>query len=95
MVRSASRSSFLFEHDLFGKPDSTFPDHALGSVALLKVPMRRRQSCGDVWLVLSAETPDRRNQSAARDPEFLWQDFAEVQDLAAVEKERAVLQRNV
>jgi hypothetical protein len=29
MVRSASRSSFLFEHDLFGKPDSTFPDHAL------------------------------------------------------------------
>jgi hypothetical protein len=29
VVRSASRSSFLFEHDLFGKPDSTFPDHAL------------------------------------------------------------------
>jgi hypothetical protein len=29
MVRSASRTSFLFEHDLFGKPDSTFPDHAL------------------------------------------------------------------
>jgi hypothetical protein len=54
MVRSASRSSFLFEHDLFGKPDSTpdqvrgrlFPDHALdfGGVnagpepALLGVP---------------------------------------------------------
>ena len=31
MVRSASRSSFLFEHDLFGKPDSTFPDHALAA----------------------------------------------------------------
>jgi hypothetical protein len=31
MVRPASRSSFLFEHDLFGKPDSTFPDHAPGS----------------------------------------------------------------
>src|ERR1700722_15080584 len=30
MFPSASRSSFLFEHDLFGKPDSTFPDHALG-----------------------------------------------------------------
>src|ERR1700722_4742606 len=29
MVGSASRSSFLFEHDLFGKPASTFPDHAL------------------------------------------------------------------
>jgi hypothetical protein len=31
MVGSASRSSFLFEHDLFGKPVSTFPDHALGA----------------------------------------------------------------
>src|SRR5580704_7507624 len=31
VIRSASRSSFLFEHDLFGKPDSTFPDHALGA----------------------------------------------------------------
>jgi hypothetical protein len=29
MVGSVSRFSFLFEHDLFGKPDSTFPDHAL------------------------------------------------------------------
>jgi hypothetical protein len=27
---SSSRSIFLFEHDLFGKPVSTFPDHALG-----------------------------------------------------------------
>src|ERR1700674_5728065 len=25
------RSIFLFEHDLFGKPVSTFPDHALGA----------------------------------------------------------------
>ena len=33
MVGSAFRSSFLFEHDLFGKPDSTFPDHALGRLA--------------------------------------------------------------
>src|ERR1700723_206592 len=31
VVRSASRSSFLFEHDLFGKPVSTFPDHALSA----------------------------------------------------------------
>src|ERR1700730_9167722 len=29
MVGSASHSSFLFEHDLFGKPVPTFPDHAL------------------------------------------------------------------
>jgi hypothetical protein len=29
LVESSSRSSFLFEHDLFGKPVSTFPDHAL------------------------------------------------------------------
>src|ERR1700677_4931368 len=33
MVGSASRSSFLFEHDLFGKPVSPFPDHALGHKA--------------------------------------------------------------
>jgi hypothetical protein len=29
-----SRSIFLFEHDLFGKPVSTFPDHALITVHL-------------------------------------------------------------
>src|SRR6266481_3910152 len=29
-----SRSSFLFEHDLFGKPVSTFPDHALAPRSL-------------------------------------------------------------
>src|SRR6266446_9267841 len=27
---SSSRSILLFEHDLFGKPVPTFPDHALG-----------------------------------------------------------------
>src|ERR1700761_4980039 len=31
MVGSASRSGFCFEHDLFGKPVSTFPAHALGT----------------------------------------------------------------
>jgi hypothetical protein len=38
MVRLAFRSSFLFEHDLFGKPDSTFPDHALGGDRVRNVP---------------------------------------------------------
>src|SRR6266436_5324181 len=28
---SSSRSIFLFEHDLFGKPAPTFPDHALSA----------------------------------------------------------------
>jgi hypothetical protein len=28
-VESPSRIIFLFEHDLFGKPVPTFPDHAL------------------------------------------------------------------
>jgi hypothetical protein len=28
-VESTSRSKSLVEHDLFGKPVSTFPDHAL------------------------------------------------------------------
>ena len=27
------RSGFLFERDLFGKPVSTFPDHALATIA--------------------------------------------------------------
>src|SRR5882757_5879656 len=27
-----SLASLLFEHDLFGKPVSTFPDHALGPI---------------------------------------------------------------
>ncbi|WP_456660842.1 hypothetical protein [Bradyrhizobium sp. JR3.5] len=35
-VESPSRFSSLFEHDLFGKPLHTFPDHALGR--LLPVP---------------------------------------------------------
>jgi hypothetical protein len=26
-----SRSDFQWEHDLFGKPEPTFPDHALGN----------------------------------------------------------------
>src|SRR5438034_9218899 len=30
-IESRSRSRFLIEHDLFGKPVSTFPDHALAS----------------------------------------------------------------
>src|SRR5262249_24422939 len=30
-VELLSRSSSLFEHDLFGKPVSTFPDHALSA----------------------------------------------------------------
>jgi hypothetical protein len=38
LVESPSRSIFLFEHDLFGKPVSTFPDHALECVT---VPERR------------------------------------------------------
>src|SRR5947207_6300493 len=31
-IISASKFALLFEHDLFGKPVSTFPDHALSSV---------------------------------------------------------------
>jgi hypothetical protein len=40
----ASCSSSLFEHDLFGKPVSTFPDHALGETCSgsddLRIAMR-------------------------------------------------------
>jgi len=31
---SSSRFGLLFEHDLFGKPLRTFPDHALGGSTL-------------------------------------------------------------
>ena len=31
VFESSSRSIFLFEHDLFGKPVPTFPDHALAA----------------------------------------------------------------
>jgi hypothetical protein len=44
-VESPSRSIFLFEHDLFGKPVPTFPDHALAPAAnnmLLAQVARRR-----------------------------------------------------
>src|ERR1700733_2666071 len=40
-VESTSRSRSLVEHDLFGKPVSTFPDHALAA-ALSFRPRRRR-----------------------------------------------------
>jgi len=43
MVGLASRFSFLFEHDLFGKPVSTFPDHALiAAFRLHRHPSPRR-----------------------------------------------------
>ena len=45
-VGSASRSSFLFEHDLFGKPVSAFPDHALG-VINKPAPQRGENVNGD------------------------------------------------
>jgi len=32
LVESPSRSGFLIEHDLFGKPLYTFPDHAPGDI---------------------------------------------------------------
>jgi hypothetical protein len=35
---SASRFRLLFEHDLFGKPLRTFPDHALVPIKIGKQP---------------------------------------------------------
>jgi hypothetical protein len=39
-VGSPSRSSSLFEHDLFGKPLRTFPDHALVHPSSLRYSIR-------------------------------------------------------
>src|ERR1700722_745246 len=58
VVRSASRSSFLFEHDFFGKPDSTFPDHALGAVLA--------QAAADRRLVRRCEEPTGPGAKARR-----------------------------
>src|SRR5438105_3472842 len=44
-VESPSRSSFLIEHDLFGKPDSTFPDNALGNSPVNKVTLQSIEKC--------------------------------------------------
>src|ERR1700720_2242208 len=43
-VESSSRSIFLFEHDLFGKPVPTFPDHALEIPTSLRA--QAKQSIG-------------------------------------------------
>jgi len=61
-VESPSRSIFLFEHDLFGKPVPTFPDHALG-----RRYFKRRQdwrdeasSCFRVWTQASPRQHRKR-----------------------------------
>src|ERR1700722_8458805 len=63
MVRSASCSSFLFEHDPIGKPDSTFPDHA---PAFTYQPLRdvecwnpARTRCGDLSCTPDSKPPSR------------------------------------
>src|ERR1700680_4538345 len=43
-VESDSSVVFLFEHDLFGKPVSTFPDHALAYHGRLGEVENRRNS---------------------------------------------------
>src|SRR3954464_4165146 len=39
-MRSSSRFSSLFEHDLFGKPLHTFPDHAPSKPCMRRAAMR-------------------------------------------------------
>src|SRR6266700_3613904 len=41
---SSSRSIFLFEHDLFGKPRQTFPDHPLGARRRLDPKVHKSRS---------------------------------------------------
>src|SRR6516225_1224737 len=52
-IESLSRFSFIFEHDLFGKPASTFPDHARDdskSNGGARVRPRHRVICTRDWL---------------------------------------------
>jgi hypothetical protein len=62
------RSSFLFEHDLFGKPDSTFQDHALGRT------LRRLGWCDD-GSGLACRVDDRAAQERAFNPRERLQQF--------------------
>jgi hypothetical protein len=39
-MESPSRFSSLFAHDLFGKPASAFPDHALAAMIVRRPGMR-------------------------------------------------------
>src|SRR5215468_10749095 len=57
--RYGSCSSSLFEHDLFGKPVSTFPDHALITRRLLGNRRRRIGRDRDRGTRLQLELPDR------------------------------------
>jgi hypothetical protein len=57
---SISRSSFLFEHDLFGKPDTTFPDHALSKTFRERI-LAQRTSARDV---AEKEKPQARLEGA-------------------------------
>jgi uncharacterized protein YbaR (Trm112 family) len=41
----------LFEHDLFGKPDSTFPDHALAGVESMTASPERLEGTVDPKLL--------------------------------------------
>src|SRR6516162_11692301 len=69
LSRNISCSSSLFEHDLFGKPVSTFPDHAL---VHLPVPLQR------MLALAFAETPLRPfSPSLEGDVEHRYQEDAD------------------
>src|SRR5947207_10566679 len=65
-LRSSSRSNFLFEHDLFGKPLHTFPDHALAeAIKGLDRGQRRRphisrRHARAIETTAKSERPDSR-----------------------------------
>jgi hypothetical protein len=56
------RSNFLVEHGLFGKPDSTFPDHALAFLvehgAFGKPVSTRDQVRGRLFRIVLRRRPD-------------------------------------
>src|SRR6202020_3376924 len=79
-VESTSRSRSLVEHDLFGKPGSTFPDHALQR--LRHWPGR---ALGERELRNVAETMDQAGIGAERLLPIMafGQDHAGADDLGA------------
>src|SRR5580765_8460626 len=62
LVESPSRSRFLIEHDLFGKPLHTFPDHALGPGQVVSLPKPVGELVGQVAPLLRVSNSARCRQ---------------------------------
>jgi hypothetical protein len=64
---STFRFSFLFEHDLFGKPVSTFPDHAVVLSTGIFMPFDNRDAARAGAIYSRKHSVERRQGDSTRD----------------------------